>query len=339
MSSRECRSRANAPDRFRSLAGTGRKAAPPDRSTAHLAACISPVDTSTPMSSEALAAQVRTTTSRTLAIVVAAHASSSVAARSVETQFSAGRIRSSSRDGRFTVAMVVAHKSPPFQDGRNCQRSPRRTASTPMRWMPGAIGIAPALVSPSIVVTAAMSAVVSICKTPARRTFRNPPIVIRVVAPGGRSSGPGQLSLAGGRLKNHTGNSWKSRYDLVMIAEHAGSASRQLARRSQACGAPVWLSVYGSAGSNRTHQPSWTNTLAETPFQASSATNADPRELRRQEAAMKPPQGRKHSADENGFGEPIEWDAVQRPAQAVGPQQARGRKEPPHPRHPRAIVA
>ena len=47
----------------------------------------------------------------------------------------------------------------------------------------------------------------------------------------------GQLSLGGGRLKNHAGNSPKWWYDRVIIAEHTGSGVRQSARRSHACGA------------------------------------------------------------------------------------------------------
>src|SRR6266850_2623177 len=93
-----------------------------------------------------------------------------------------------------------------------------------------------------------------------------------MVASGGRSSGWGQLSLGGGRLKNQTGNSLNSAYDRVMIAEHAGSAARQSARRSHECGAPAASFQYGRDGSNRTHQPSWTRSIAAAARHASSPT-------------------------------------------------------------------
>src|SRR5256885_10986297 len=91
------------------------------------------------------------------------------------------------------------------------------------------------------------------------------------VAPGGRSAAIGQLSFGGGRLKNHAGKSGRSRYARVMMAEHAGSAARQSARRSHACGAPVASFANGRAGSNLTHQPSGTKSMAEPIFQTTRA--------------------------------------------------------------------
>ena len=57
-----------------------------------------------------------------------------------------------------------------------------------------------------------------------------------------------------------------------MIAEQAGSGERQSARRSHACGAPVASMAYGRDGSNRMHQPSWTNSAAAAAFHTIRAT-------------------------------------------------------------------
>ena len=55
------------------------------------------------------------------------------------------------------------------------------------------------------------------------------------------------------------------------MAEHDGSGERQSARTSQLCGAPVAFFTYGLDGMNLTHQPSWTNAMAVSAFQQSSA--------------------------------------------------------------------
>src|SRR5439155_16474772 len=100
--------------------------------------------------------------------------------------------------------------------------------------------------------------------------FRYPWMRIPTVAEGGRSSGTGQLSLGGGRLKNQVGNSENSVYDRVMIAEHAGSWARQSARRSHAWGVRPASLANGRDGSNVTHQPSCTKSRVEQIFQATS---------------------------------------------------------------------
>ena len=123
---------------------------------------------------------------------------------------------------------------------------------------------------PSTLQRTAISGVVSKRSLLGFDSFRNPRRVMLVVAPGGRSKGPGQPSSGGGRLKNQAGNSSSDRYGRVMIAEHAGFGARQSARISQAWGAPACSLTYGRPGSKRTHQPCWASSRVDENFHASS---------------------------------------------------------------------
>ena len=114
-----------------------------------------------------------------------------------------------------------------------------------------------------------------------------------------------------------------------MIAEHAGSGERQSARMSHACGALPASFANGRAGSNRTHQPSCTNSSAEQIFHATSSEDAGARASGAQEPRVDVPERGQHAGDEDGFRDAIQRDAVEWSADAIRPEQrARGQKSP-----------
>ena len=143
----------------------------------------------------------------TWAIADAVHATKNAATASGATSVAEACARIANGDGRRTVAITgLDHRSRPFHSGASAHLSPVRTPSIAMRCTPAASGASPSTMRPSIDVAACTSGPTSMRSTPSRVVDANPATCTAVVAPGGRSSGCGQLSLGGGRLKNHAGN-------------------------------------------------------------------------------------------------------------------------------------
>ena len=170
------------------------------------------------------------------------------------------------------MVVTATTYSSPFQRGTSAQpiagehaRRSRRNAR------PAPIGVGPCSATPSTLTVAVhIRSGVDLQHAVPRRS-RTVDASAPTVAPGGRSAG-NRPALTRRRQVEEPGREvGRSSYDRVMIAEHAGSGERQSARRSHACGARPASFANGRAGSNRTHQPSCTNSSAAQIRHATSA--------------------------------------------------------------------